>query len=586
MQRMSYSRAGCFEKCPHQYELRYIEGIEVQRAPDAADPLIVGTAMHHAIEQGVEEAVREYHEQFPVSTDEHVAEEIKIRALAPKVSAILAEFAPGGVFETELKEEGRFVGYVDYAAQAPDGTWTLYDFKYTNPKNAKRYADGEQLQVYAHYWEKIGFGEVGALCYIIIPKTMIRQKKTETTMQFRQRLEATLAGMKPEMVWVPWDRGRVITYLERVIEVIGAEEYPKKQSRLCDWCEYQDYCESDGKDATMILPKTDRRDVSKLEHIKLWIYGEPFSGKTTFADKFPTPLMLNTDGNIKYVTAPYIALRDHVETEGRLTKTIHGWETLKETVAELEKGSDFETVVLDLAEGAYELNRSYIYDKRGWEHESDDSFRAWDIVRKEYFDLMRRLTNLPMNVILISHEDASRDLTKRGGDKITTIKPNIGDKVAKVLAGMVDLVGHAVVRDDEYLLEFKTDEFTFGGGRLKLERNSIPLDFDEFKKLVGLAGEPETVAETVIVKTATGGNEIVDGEHKGETVGETVIETEPEPAPEKPKRRRGRPRKVKDAPETVEDAPETAEATEADETPAGEPKPVRRTRKRRVKTEE
>lgn len=576
--RMSFSRVGCFEKCPYQFKLRYIDGLETLRVPEAADPLILGSAMHKAIEEGADAGARWYHEQFNVSDDAHVAEEMKIRALAPKVPVDRTE----GRFEVELRDGDKFIGFVDYASYNPvSDAWTLCDFKYTAPKNADRYRESGQLPVYAYYWEKLGFGKIEALAYLIIPKTQIRQRKTETVFEFRKRLSETLAASKVETVWVPYDREKVIAYFESVADVLSATDYPKEITRLCDWCDYQAYCESDGKETTMLLPKAERRDISKLRYVKLWIYGEPFSGKTTFANAFPKPLMLNTDGNIKFVDAPYISLRDTVETEGRLTKTVHGWETLKDAVTELEKGSNFETVVLDLAEGAYELNRSYIYEKRGWEHESDDSFKAWDIVRKEYYDLMRRLTNLAMNVILISHEDATRDLTKRGGDKVSMIKPNIQDKVAKVVAGMVDLVGRVVVRDGEHLLTFKTDEFVFGGGRLKIDADEIPLDYTAFCELIGLDGE--TVAETVTVKTVTGGNEIVNGEHAGETVGETVIETET------PKRRRGRPRKTEtptDTPQEPQNAPEQAEALETEQTPAEAEKPVRRTRKRRVATEE
>lgn len=565
--RMSYSRAGAFDKCPYQFKLRYIDKLEAERDTGADDPLIVGTAMHHAIEEGVEKAVAEYHRSFPISTDAHVAEEIKIRALAPKVRAIIPE---GGVFETELEAGESFVGFVDYAAKNPTtGKWTLYDFKYTAPKNAQRYASSAQLQVYAWYWEKLGLGEVEALAYVIVPKTSIRQKKTETVVQFRKRLAETLSTMEPELVWVPNDARKVVEYFETVVAVESATEYPKNPTRLCDWCDYKTFCKSEGKDKSMILPKNERRDISKAETVKIWIYGEPFSGKTTFANKFPHPLMLNTDGNVKYVDAPYIALKDETKTEGRLVKKVFGWQTLKDAIEELEKDPQgFETVVLDLAEGAYEMNRSYVYDKYGWEHESDDSFRAWDIVRKEYFDTLRRLTNLPMNVVLISHEDTTRDFTKRGGDKVSSVKPNIQDKVAKVLAGMVDIVGRAVVRDGEHYLAFKTDEFVFGGGRLKIEADEIPLDFAEFCDLIGFdagqgkAEEPEEVEE---------------------------VEEAEEPEEEAPKpAKRTRSRRVSKPEPEEEPEEEKAPWDVEEEEPAEEPeeKPVKRVRKRRVRSEE
>ena len=94
----------------------------------------------------------------------------------------------------------------------------------------------------------------------------------------------------------------------------------------------------------MALPSTQRVDVERTSKKKIWIYGQPYSGKTTFADQAPTPLNLNTDGNVKYVTMPRLAIKDEVTVEGRLTNRKFAWEIFKEAIADLEKGSDFETV--------------------------------------------------------------------------------------------------------------------------------------------------------------------------------------------------------------------------------------------------
>ena len=272
--------------------------------------------------------------------------------------------------------------------------------------------------------------------------------------------------------------------------------------------------------------------------------------ETTFANGAPMPLMLNTDGNVKFIDAPSIAIGDRMETEGRMTKKVFGWATFKDAIAELEKDSQgFETVVVDLVEGVYELCRSYMYDKRGWEHESDDSFKAWDIVRKEFLDTMRRLTNLDLNVILISHEDSSRDFTRPGGNKVTALKPNIGEKVAKQLAGMVDVVGRVVVRDGAHLLTFKTDETVFGGGRLTMPKNEIELDWNTFegvyrdKKEAAKAPEgqeqPQKAVEEAKPKKARKKPEKAVVEPETAVEEEVPFDEEPkeQPAEEKPKRR-------------------------------------------------
>ena len=77
---------------------------------------------------------------------------------------------------------------------------------------------------------------------------------------------------------------------------------------------------------------------------------------------------------------------------------------------------------------------------------------------------------------MISHEDTSKDITKKGGDKITAIKPNLQEKVANKVAGMVDLVARIVADGSVRTFCFKSNEVIFGGGRLKVDAKDIPLD--------------------------------------------------------------------------------------------------------------
>lgn len=215
---------------------------------------------------------------------------------------------------------------------------------------------------------------------------------------------------------------------------------------------------------------------------RLWVYGPPFSGKTTFAVGSPDHYVLSTDGNAQYSTSSYKVITDEVTVNGRITQRKLAWEVFKDEIAKLETGSKYKTIIVDLVEDTYEMARLFMYNKLGITHESDDSFRAWDKVRTEYLSTMRRLLNLPYDIVLLSHEDTSKDITKKSGENITAIKPNINDKVANKLAGMVALVGRAVC-DNEYQLQIKTDEVTFGGGRLGINNVTIPLDWSKVTEL-------------------------------------------------------------------------------------------------------
>ena len=466
-----------------------MEGLNTIPDTEPDNALILGTALHTGIEEGVEQALAFYQSSFPILTDDHIHEMMKLEAMIPKAKALLP---PGGTFELPIGDSD-FTGFMDYLWPAgwmntrhPSNYWgedvqvfDLYDFKYSN--NGKSYSVSGQLHEYKYWYELTHPGHrIRNMYFLIVPKVKIRQKKTETLMQFRDRLQDALKEAEPYLMPVQYDPMKIIGFLTDVKHMVEAADFPKNPNHFCGWCEYQEYCEKGWN--YMLLPKNERRNLNATKKKVVWLYGAPFSGKTFFANQFPDPLMLNTDGNIKFVDAPYIAIRDTVTVEGRITKRKLAYEVFVETVDELEKKQNtFKTIVVDLLEDVYEACRVYICDRQGWKHESDDSFRAWDMVRSEFLNTLKRLINMDYeNIILISHEDRTRDLTRKSGDKISSIKPNLQDKVANKVSGMVDLVARIVADDNDRVLSFKTSEVIFGGGRLTVHNKEIPLDYEAF----------------------------------------------------------------------------------------------------------
>lgn len=461
--------------------MQYLDGIETNDPTNSDNALVLGTALHTGIEKDVETAINEYFMAFPIIDDSHINEAIKLENLIPKAKAVL----PSGEYEVEIKDDD-FHGFIDLLAPATvferdvevPNQYDIYDFKYSN--NTNHYKDSRQLYLYKYFFEKCNPGKkIRNLYFLFVPKVNIKQKKTEDLQQFRQRIKAELQEAEVKTVQIDFDYGKVIDFLLKIKSINEEAEFKQNQSWFCRYCEFEEYC-TKGWNYFMKLPSTERRNIEKVDKRVMWIYGVPFCGKTTFANAFPTPLMLNTDGNIKFVDAPYIRIKDDVRVEGRMTKKTLAWQVFKDVIDELEKkDNDFKTIVVDLVEDLYEYCRLYMYDQMGIKHESDDSFKAWDMVRGEFLNTLKRLMALDYeNIILISHEDTSKDITKKGGDKITAIKPNMQDKVALKVAGMVDIVARIVADGDVRTFNFKSNEVIFGGGRLKTDAKDIPLDVD------------------------------------------------------------------------------------------------------------
>lgn len=471
--RFSFSRIETFLNCPYKFKLRYVDGLNTLPDYDKADnPLTIGSAMHHGIEKGVDEAIKEYVMSYPVSSTEIETEAMKLEILVPKVRAMIN---PNAMFEFKI-ETRDFLGFADYID--PE-THTLLDFKYSN--NKAHYLKSPQIHLYKYLLHKRYGMRIDRIGYLFIPKVKDERNRFETEELYRIYLREELENLQPEICYVPYDENAALRTLGYIGKIENVKTYQKNQKTNCWYCEYREYCESDGKEDYMILPKNEKRITESVRRRRLWVYGQPFSGKTTLADKFPDVLMLNTDGNINYVSAPYIAIKDEVKVDGHITRTTLAWDVFKDTIDELaKKQNDFKSIVVDLVEDTYEACRLYMYKKLGISHESDNSFKAWDMVRTEFLSTIKKLMNLDYeNIILISHEDSSKDITKRGGDSITSIKPNIQDKLANKIAGMVDVVIRAVVIDGDHKLTFKSDEVVFGGGRINFPISEIENDYDK-----------------------------------------------------------------------------------------------------------
>lgn len=569
-------------------------------ATEPDNPLILGQTVHTGIEKSLEEAIREYCFSFPIITDEHINEIIKFETVIPLARAAIP---PGGKFEVEIKDDD-FHGFIDYLVPArteqrlngenqeiPD-VFDLYDFKYSN--NVSGYKQSGQLHEYKYFFERNNPGKkIRNMFFVFIPKVTIRQKKTETLLEFRERLKEALSGVEVKIVQIGFNPERVIEFLFGIKAVNEETEFPQEKSYLCRYCEFQEYCEK-GNDYMIKLPENKRRNIEAVEKRVLWIYGVPFCGKTTFANNFPDPLMLNTDGNIKFVDAPYIRIKDEVRVEGRQTKRTLAWDVFKDTISELEKKENtFRTIVVDLLEDLYEHCRLYMYQQMGITHESDDSFCAWDKVRGEFLNTLKRLMNLDYeNIILISHEDTSKDITRKGGDKITAIKPNLQEKVANKVAGMVDVVARIVADGETRTFSFKSNEVIFGGGRLRVNAKDIPLDV---KALFAVYDEANKNAASGMAEPAAPAKTGRTGRKRTETPATPADKPQDSPKEEQPTTDTPEPESPQEAPETAAEqqpeketeqpAPEAA--TPADgamnppEAPAeGEEKP-RRKRKAR-----
>lgn len=566
--KLSYSRISTFEKCPYQFKLRYVDKLETAFNCDPQNALVLGHALHTGIERDVRAATSEYYAAYPVIRDAHVTEAAKLEYLIPKVKKIL----PEGAHEVKI-ETPDFVGFIDLlvptgeyegAEQCPEyELFDLYDFKYSN--NVKSYLDSAQLHLYKYFFELTNPGKkIQNLYFVFVPKCNLRMKyknktnpRDETIYEFRKRCLDDLEAKEIQIKRIAYDPNKVIDYLISSKHCIEETEYTKNATRLCDWCEYQSYCQK-GLDY-MLLPENKRREKTIITDPDMWIYGDSYVGKSTFIDQIDDLLFVNTDGNTENTTSPVVRIMNTVTRNGRMTETKMAWENFLELVAELEKKENtFKAVAIDLIEDLYEHCRLYMYDKLKIEHEQDAGFgKGWDMVRTEFLSTMKRLKNLGYRIIYISKE-LKNEINLKNGAKLTSFAPNVNDKVMNVLEGTVTLTVRAFMNNRGRFLQLAKQENVCGGGRFNFVHDACELTMDAFVKELKLAQEGE---ENEPVKKSARKADRKKSEASEKENSETTVESA-------------------DPPTESAESEATVEAAETAE-PAEE-KPKRRTRKKRV----
>lgn len=503
----SHSRVECFNNCPRQYKYRYIDELKTIPDDDPQNPLIIGTALHHGIETNVKDAIKEYLMSYPIVSTKHTYEEIKLRYWIPKVKKIINDFGDL-TFEYEVNIED-FKGYIDLLVKQEDGTYEIYDFKYSN--NIDHYLESPQLHLYKYYFEKQTGNRVSKLGFIFVPKVMIRQKKAETEYQFIKRLNETLKEKEIRIEYVEYSKEHVSKFKEDIKKIENAKSYEPNITRLCDFCQYKELCR-EGLDY-MILPKNERTKHTLNDKKKIYLYGAPFSGKSYLANQFPDVLFLSTDGNYNYLPGgipPHIDIKNEVVMNGRIKETTYAWEVFKEAISELEKKeNDFKTLVLDLVDDVYEHCRVYMYNKLDIEHESDSGYgKGYDIINTEFLSTIHRFMSLNYNnIVITSHLTTSEDSPNR-----TKTKPVLKEKIANKLAGMVDLVAQVTVENGNYKLKFGQDETVFNGSRLTTDRREIENNYDNLMEVYKEAIEKQNESEKDIEQQPLSIDGVADAE--------------------------------------------------------------------------
>ncbi|MGC8893045.1 MAG: RecB family exonuclease [Candidatus Saccharicenans sp.] len=243
----SNSKLSTYETCPWKFKLAYIDGIKVEEEGIEA---FLGNRFHEAMEKLYKELrfrtmtleevkayyeeqwKKNFHDKVVIVAPERTAEDY-FRLGLKYIEDYYQHYYPFNqnrvlgleqFIEIEVEGQCRYIlqGYVDRIDLTPEGVFEIHDYKtsLSLPEQAQADAD-RQLALY----------QLGV------------KKKWPWAEKFRLVWHYVAFDLEISSSRTPEKLEELKQEIVELIEKIEADrEFPPKESRLCDWCAFWDYC--------------------------------------------------------------------------------------------------------------------------------------------------------------------------------------------------------------------------------------------------------------------------------------------------------------------------------------------------------
>ena len=171
--------------------------------------------------------------------------------------------------------------------------------------------------------------------------------------------------------------------------------------------------------------------VSDITRYIMMFYGPPGVGKTTFVNGLaPRVFFISTDRGTKGC----LTMRHEVSSFSELTAVLMA---LKRDIKKLK----YDIVCFDHIGDIYEIIYRQVCDELGIETVSEESHgKAWDLVKKSFWQTLQRVLMLDVGLVLTSHETIKTVETRTM--KIEKTMPLMGKVAWKIIIPKCDLIGY------------------------------------------------------------------------------------------------------------------------------------------------
>ncbi len=217
-----------------------------------------------------------------------------------------------------------------------------------------------------------------------------------------------------------------------------------------------------------------------------YIYGPPKSGKTTLGSQMPKPLLLAFE-------------RGYNAIPGIIAQDITSWSEVRSVLRELKKPEvkeTFSTIIIDTVDVAAIFCEKYVCAQNNVDSISAIPYGGgWTLLKKEFEDVFRTITQLGYAVYFISHSKEST-FKRQDNTEYTVIRPSVANTYNAIVENMADLYGymHPVFENGSSNVKItlrSIDGTISAGGRFKYIAPEIDADYNSLVKALNDAIDKE-----------------------------------------------------------------------------------------------
>lgn len=230
-------------------------------------------------------------------------------------------------------------------------------------------------------------------------------------------------------------------------------------------------------DILSIEPHKISRD---LKGYTILFYGQPKTGKTTTACRFPNSLLLGFE--VGYSAIPNIR-----------AVPVSRWSEFKQIIKQLKSDDAhamYDNIIVDTADIAFDLCEKYVCDANGVSKIAEIPYGGgYTQAKREFDEALRAIPQMGYGLIMISHAQ-DKTFTDEDGNEYNKIVPTLGNQSRLVVDRMSDIIGYARPVQEEdgtirTLLFMRGTPRFDAGSRFKYTPDYIEFTYDNLVKAIG-----------------------------------------------------------------------------------------------------